>query len=472
MSYIGGAGALVLETQSTTGSWFNGFASTSDPVLGTVIGLSDDLVPTADAAFDIGTNLKRVKTLHVTKINDGAAGETLEIGNYTADTGVTGIYGQLQGKNGVWKLYNNGGHARLQSDVGNLELASTWSIRILNRPVTQGDWPILLNNAGATGYVSLGPPIGGAGAFVSSSAGLSLLAASDIYSSCVGKSLNTTNNTSITAGTTMYLRAEQTLNLTAGATYGVHLRCDNGTWIENNAASESFVILPTNTGTTLSLGGTGNTVLTIPAPTFTVTASTAVNHTSPLINLGNTTTATVNVNNGSASASTTTTNIGCSVAASTNTINVGRIAANDIVNITGTVVKSPEIVSVTLASNYTFASSGTSNAPSLTTSISTSRYMSWDNTNHYFTNTHATATLTVLVASQINWNADTSGKEYYIAVTDGNYGYISWISGDLTSLNSVAVMRVAPGGTVKPQFVNAGINNVLRAGSNIVLTVI
>lgn len=113
MAYIGGSGALILETQSSTGSWNNGLSQITDPNLGTAIGLQDDLIPTSDAAYDIGTKLKRIRTIHTTKLNDDSAGETLEIGNYTADTGVTGVYGQLQGKGGSWKLSTTGGNGVL-----------------------------------------------------------------------------------------------------------------------------------------------------------------------------------------------------------------------------------------------------------------------------------------------------------------------------------------------------------------------
>lgn len=113
MAYIGGSGALILETQSSTGSWNNGLSQITDPTLGTAIGLQDDLIPTSDAAYDIGTKLKRIRTIHTTKLNDDSTGETLEIGNYTADTGVTGVYGQLQGKGGSWKLSTTGGNGVL-----------------------------------------------------------------------------------------------------------------------------------------------------------------------------------------------------------------------------------------------------------------------------------------------------------------------------------------------------------------------
>lgn len=113
MAYIGGSGALILETQSSTGSWNNGLSQITDPSLGTAIGLQDDLIPTTDVAYDIGTKAKRIRTLHVSKVNDDSTGETLEIGNYTADTGVTGVYGQLQGKGGSWKLSTTAGNGVL-----------------------------------------------------------------------------------------------------------------------------------------------------------------------------------------------------------------------------------------------------------------------------------------------------------------------------------------------------------------------
>lgn len=113
MAYIGGSGALILETQSSTGSWNNGLSQITDPLLGSAIGLQDDLIPTSDAAYDIGTKLKRIRTIHTTKLNDDSTGETLEIGNYTADTGVTGVYGQLQGKGGSWKLSTTAGNGVL-----------------------------------------------------------------------------------------------------------------------------------------------------------------------------------------------------------------------------------------------------------------------------------------------------------------------------------------------------------------------
>ena len=142
MSYIGGAGALILEQQNQTGSWMNGFSSIVDPSLGAALGIGSSLVPLVDVSYDLGTKLKRFRTLHVSKINDDASGETLEIGNYSSDTGVTGVYGQLQGKGGSWKLSTTAGNGVLSGN--GLTIGPTSGITYVNGSLS------------ATGYVAQG----------------------------------------------------------------------------------------------------------------------------------------------------------------------------------------------------------------------------------------------------------------------------------------------------------------------------
>jgi len=482
MAFIGGAGALVLETQSNSGTWFNGFQSTSDPVLGTVIGLSDDLVPSLDNTFDIGTNLNRLRTLHVAKINDNSAGETLEIGNYTSDTGVTGVYGQLQGKSGVWKLYGSGTTGILTSATGALQLSAAVGspINLMNRPIVTGDFSLLLNNNGASQFLALAPSISSANGYISSSNGLTILTGTaNLYTTGNGISLNSSSGASMTASTAITITAQSTelalvgnrdinmtattrdvnataaryVNITAAAANTINLTTDSGVVIRDTATTHALTIIPSSTGTSITTSGTGNTTVSLAAATVT---------------LANQTTATTNISAGSASASTTTTNIGCSVAASTNTINIGRIAANDITTFLGTAVRTGDIVTAYLTSNYTYTSAASGQAlPSLTYSNTGSRYLAWDNTNHRFVNNHGSLTLTVLITLSCSWASSTGARtiEFDASGSTSLVSIVGWAAGNADSRCMTCVVSMAPAATVTPTVATASVNEILFGSS-------
>lgn len=131
MASIAGSGALTFEGQTSTGVWGSGLIQTSDPALGTVIGVNDDFVPGVDALYDIGTADHRFRALHVSEINNDAAGETLSVGNYTNDLGTTNLYGSVRGKDGKWSITNSGGISTFGAtqdavvvSTGNLTLTS------------------------------------------------------------------------------------------------------------------------------------------------------------------------------------------------------------------------------------------------------------------------------------------------------------------------------------------------------------
>lgn len=509
MSYIGGAGALVLETQSATGSWFTGFNSTSDPVLGTVIGLNDDLVPSADNAFDIGTNLKRFRVLHAVKINDNSAGETLEIGNYTADTGVTAVYGQLQGKNSCWTLsadgtgsalgslnrftVNAGSQIYLKPSTGAVITDTDSGITLQNRSNNANLAVYPPSSGGATGgvYITGGPLLlGGSAAVafnsgtslsissgttfgVSSTANMTLTTSIDAYLTA-SRDMNitaTTRNLTMGSGLDAYLTGNRNItmtattgsvsttaatnaNITAGAAYGVYANSDGGLSVRNTSTSQSLAIVASSTGSTLTTAGTGNTTITLATPTVT---------------LSNQTTATVNIAAGSASASTTTTNIGCAVAASTNTINIGRIAANDIITATGTFVRVAEHVQAWLAASTLFPGGGDHTLPSLSSTSTGNRYLTWDDTAHGFKNGHPTKALVLLVVATVQWDTSLNVRSFrwFCSAPSANHGHTYWATGDALSRTTTSVLTVTPGEWVYPLLMTTVANETVTGGTNV-----
>lgn len=492
MSYIGGAGALVLETQSNTGSWFNGFASTSDPVLGTVIGLSDDLVPSADNAFDIGTNLNRLRVLHTTKINDNAAGETLEIGNYTADTGVTGVYGQLQGKDGCWKLAKSGVSGTLAATNGHLILSAKTAFEV------QSTNPLkVLNNSGFTVMNSaftktlvFTPPIGAANGSLTTADGLDIttgttlnLTAGSSFSvtGATGVAITSTandigitgnrdvsvaattrnlamvagNDASTTATRDVNLFATRYVNITSGAATGTYMSSDYGVVIRDTSYANGMIIRSAASGSSFSTFG--GTSITLNVPTVTI---------------GTFSTTTCNIAAGYSTASTTTTNIGCSVAGSTNTINIGQIAANDIINIIGTTVRQPEFISLYLASNTTLAFFG-NNFPSMTTYQSYGlKYLSWNDTNRRFENSHPTKRLTVLIHISLEWGTTLGTKNVMIKWGPGGAGaqagLLAFTASDtLFRGGSCVVTLDAAGGYAAPFILLSVINEIMNGSATV-----
>lgn len=737
MAYIGGSGALILETQSSTGSWNNGLSQITDPTLGSAIGLQDDLIPTSDAAFDIGTKLKRIRTIHTTKLNDDSTGETLEIGNYASDTGVTGVYGQLQGKGGSWKLSTTGGNGVLGGagitigpDSGityvtgglsvssyvaragiynvkqggakgdgvtddttaiqaGIDYARTNGVPIYfpagTYKVTSGlNWTqwygieVLgdgCGNAGVAGSVAVSKIVstgitnvchdfsgssfgriqglaftmsggspkvnillarldgvtnnygsdltfehcnisGGSVAAVASHSAEVITfkscrlnanngAPAFLFTSRLGSSpwsithpsgLTFTTSISLTLirfesgeitgsntsliyldypsgsgsdisisdtyfagqGSNMYalavngnwdnigvgrgIRFELTLlgsnygfvNMVSGGLTDSHIQANPtaGTLVSGTGnlgacilQSAAGISLTGNiTGTTiistnpLNLTVTGNVVTSramVPSVgTLTVsgtkeisvvnldyhstaktiagdsglaiqntalnknisidpTTGTITGNSVPVFitsggngivirpasgqntTIGDTATATTWICAGSG-ASTTTTNIGSNNGSSTNTINIGFVAANDVTTIKGTVVRQPEFLHLALTSSQTLSNNGYNNVPSMTSVVSSTKYLAWDDTNHYFKNNHPTATLTVCITMSTSWAAGTAARSMFLAWGAANWTYLSsWAAGDTGPRSGTATVQVAAGQSIIPWFSTA-----------------
>lgn len=488
MSFIGGSGAVILETQSATGSWSNGLTTTSDPTLGIVVGIASSLVPTADNAYDIGTYLKRLRVLHVTKINDNAAGETLEIGNYTADTGVTGVYGQLQGKGGSWKLYTSGGNGVLNGVVAlNLSAASGISITPGSSLLTvTGDSGVRIS--GTNGYANLIPPASAGGNFgisASTALNISSAAATQLYLSGGSIWVNPTGAVTVQGGTDTILKsgasnyvysintlgfriadaagsnpttyvsgsggssitttnldltvACNNMNLNAASTYSIYTKCA-GFNIRNTAGTHTLQFVPGNSGTNVYTSGTGNTAIKL----YTDIVSLGVDSLTP----------TSNISVGGASTTATTTNIGCSTAGVTNTINIGQIAANDVTNLTGVMMRSPEFVQVALTSSVVIGATGQQSIPSMSSITAAGRYLTWNDTNHRFQNSHSTKTLTVMITATVSWSAGPGARKFYVNNhTDSTiYGWMQWAAADLTTHTITCVVRIGPYDYATPYF--------------------
>ncbi|MGI9142725.1 MAG: hypothetical protein ACR2IJ_05995 [Fluviibacter sp.] len=522
MSYIGGAGALILETQSSTGSWMNGLSSTSDPTLGIVVGLASSMVPTTDNAYDIGTAVKRLRVLHVTKINNAAAGETLEIGNYTADTGVTGVYGQLQGKGGSWKLYTSSGEGvlggltrvriiapELTINTNGFEWAGPGSFWASSGSGTAhmdfGGGLVLGSTDGNNGWIGLDPNgvsqyisadsakslIVQAGrttikcnnaslpAIVAAAAGLYVADASSInplalLSSSSASSITAARPLTITGTTTTLTSSSGIINinpttdtyLTSGAsnyvyvknTLGLRVTDTTGTYALTAVAGSSAATFTSSTGLNYACSGA---MAFQPGGAFFVQSGTMYLGHAQL-------TPATYISYGGGSTTATTTTIGCNTAGVTNTINIGQIAANDVTNLLGVMMRSPEFVKVSLASDYQYTGTGTQSIPSMTAVTTAGRYLTWNDTNHRFQNSHSTKALTVIITMTTSWTA-AAGFRYYWVNNSGdssNNGYVEWAAGDAGQRTSTCMVVIAASGYAQPQFNTALANDTLRGSAS------
>lgn len=467
MAYIGGSGALILETQSSTGAWNNGLSQVTDPSLGTAIGLQDDLVPTADAAYDIGTKLKRIRTLHVSKANDDSAGETLEIGNYTADTGVTAVYGQLQGKGGTWKLASSGTSGSLQATNALLLSASNGVIKMIpsgtNKVEMNADAGLYVSNAAASQSFTLTP---GTTNIVSTVGDLRLRtnagATGTLYTQSDVLNLTANSVSETTAGTHQITSSQTTgyplrVTGTSTNTNAARFDSDNGVTVVNAAGTRSLTLTPSTTqfvdATTDLYVRTGSNN----------TGGFLTNNLYLGPNNNNASFTYIGQNPANSAAQTSTITLGAGFAGSTNTINIGKIAANDITTITGSLVRQPEFISLYLASNATLAAgTNVTNAwPSMSTlSTQNLRYLSWDDTNHRFSNSHPTLALTVMINISVEWGSSTGGRGIWVNWGAGpsRVGAVWWVAGaGGFSGSSCIVTLAAAGGVAAPViFANSG----------------
>lgn len=759
MAYIGGSGALILETQSSTGSWNNGMSQITDPLLGTAIGLQDDLIPTSDVAYDIGTKLKRIRTLHVSKVNDDTSGETLEIGNYTADTGVTGVYGQLQGKSGSWKLSSSGANGVLGSDAG-LTIGPTSGLTYVNGALSASSYVaqagiVNVRQYGATGdgttndaaaiqlaidycrtnnktlwfpagqykvtsalnwtqwkgfqVIGGGPGAGsltaqaGVAAIVSSGItgvvndfsgssyglieGLAFYSASGTpschillarcdgvtngYGSditlrdvniqkgtvasivCHSAEVITFDNckiqfgsapgilitnraesapfsitspagltlTTLDRGCTVYrisggeitgdnssaiqldwnganggadfsmvgcylaISGSNTYGMTIGGTwhqvftrntrveatllgsnYGAYRMAASAVTSTAAACTHTELDADLNAGTFISGTGnfqgcrlttgnaitltgnftaceflsvnpldltvTGNVLMckaTVPSVSVLSVSGTreinvvhtdyhasvksivgdsglaiqnsasnkniAIDPTTGLIQgnsvpvivgsggngvyirpasgqatvIGDTATSTTNISSGAGTTSTTTTTIGCASSGSTNTITIGRIAANDITTVLGTLAHTSEFVSIYLSTNATLGS-GVNLFPSMSAYTSTNtRYLSWDDTNHYFVNSHPTLPMTVMIHASAEWTTSVGARAIYVNWGSGPAAAALkwWLAGDASFSGSSCVVSLpANGGTAQPVLYCASAGETVIGGAS------
>lgn len=122
MAFIGGQGAVILDTQSQTGTWTKGFTSGTDPTYGTVTLATDDLVPSVDNTYVLGTQSNRWKEIDATAINvlsSSGGNKTLALTSANTTDGQISTTGVLGMSCANWIYLNSPGGLYFDSGTAN-----------------------------------------------------------------------------------------------------------------------------------------------------------------------------------------------------------------------------------------------------------------------------------------------------------------------------------------------------------------